>query len=66
MEIRVKDYLDLPLSLTVEEVARVLGISRASAYNLVHRDDFPTVSIGRRLVIPRDLFFGWIEKEAQG
>jgi excisionase family DNA binding protein len=41
------------LTLTVEEAATVLGISRAFAYESVRRGDLPHVKIGRRLLIPR-------------
>lgn len=35
MENNYKNYSDLPLTLSVPEVAAVLGISRAGAYELV-------------------------------
>ena len=41
------------LTLTVEEAATVLGISRAFAYESVRRGDIPHVKIGRRLLVPR-------------
>lgn len=41
------------LTLTVEEAAEMLGISRAFAYKLVKRDELPIVRLGRRVVIPR-------------
>ena len=66
MEQKFRDFSELPLTLTVEEVAKVLRISRGTAYNLVHREDFPAVKIGRRLIIPRDQFRIWVDKEAQG
>ena len=66
MEQKFREFSELPLTLTVEEVAKILGISRAGAYNLVHREDFPTVKVGRRLIIPRDQFRSWVDKEAQG
>lgn len=40
-------------TLTVEEAARVLGISRSSAYEAVRRGELPIVRIGRRYVVPR-------------
>jgi excisionase family DNA binding protein len=40
-------------TMTVEEAARVLGISRSSAYEAVRRGELPTVRIGRRYVVPR-------------
>ena len=42
-----------PVTLTVEQAAAILGISRALAYNLARCGDIPTVRLGRRLVVPR-------------
>jgi excisionase family DNA binding protein len=41
------------LTLSVEEAAIALGISRASAYEAVHRGEIPHIKIGRRMLIPR-------------
>ena len=41
------------LTLTVEEAAGLLGISRALAYELVGRGELPCLRLGRRVVIPR-------------
>jgi excisionase family DNA binding protein len=41
------------LTLTVEEAATMLGISRAFAYEAVNRGEIPSVRIGRRVLIPR-------------
>jgi excisionase family DNA binding protein len=41
------------LTLTVDEAAQVLGISRALAYELVARGELPSLRLGRRIVIPR-------------
>jgi excisionase family DNA binding protein len=40
------------LTLTVEEAAASLGISRASAYEAVRRGDIPAIRIGRRILSP--------------
>jgi excisionase family DNA binding protein len=40
------------LVLSVPEAARVLGISRAFAYELVARGDLPHLRFGRRIVVP--------------
>jgi excisionase family DNA binding protein len=45
--------MDERLTLTVEEAARLLGISRALAYELVARGEIPSLRLGRRIVIPR-------------
>jgi hypothetical protein len=31
------------------------------AYQLMHREDFPTIVIGKRMVVPRDKFLEWLE-----
>lgn len=41
------------LTLSVEEAAIALGISRASAYEAVHRGEIPHIKIGKRMLIPR-------------
>jgi len=41
------------LTLTVEEAAELLGISRTLAYELVTRRELPSVCLGRRIVVPR-------------
>jgi len=41
------------LTLSVEEAALMLGISRALAYELVRRGDLPRLRLGRRIVVPR-------------
>jgi excisionase family DNA binding protein len=40
------------LTVTVEEAAAALGISRGLAYALVRRGDIPSVRLGRRIVVP--------------
>ena len=60
-----RDYSDLPLMLSVPEVAKVLGISRAGAYELVHTDSFPKLRIGNRIVGPRDKFIAWIDAQTE-
>ncbi len=42
------------LAYTVEEAARLLGISRTSAYLAAQRGELPSVLIGRRRLVPRE------------
>ena len=53
----------LPLALSAEDVAQVLGISRANAYTLMHSKGFPTIKIGKRLTVPKDKLIEWIDKQ---
>lgn len=41
------------LVLTVEEAAKLLGISRPSAFEGVRRGEIPHIRIGRRILIPK-------------
>ena len=40
-------------TLTVEEAAEVLGLSRAFAYEAVSRGEIPSIRIGRRILVPK-------------
>ena len=48
-------------TLTVDEAARALGISRNSAYVAVRAGEIPSIKLGRRLVIPRVAFERFLE-----
>ena len=61
-----KSYDELPLMLSVPEVAAVLGISRAGAYELVRSDGFPTLKIGSRIVVPKEKFIEWVNAQTLG
>ena len=56
----------LPLALSAEDVAQVLGISRANAYVLMHSKGFPTLKIGKRMTVPKDKLIEWMEKQLEG
>ena len=56
---------DLPVILSASDVAAVLGISRAKAYQLFHRLDFPTLKLDKRLLVRRELFFQWLDRQTQ-
>ena len=57
----ITSFEELPVTLKAEQVAAVLGISRANAYNLMRSQDFPTLHIGKRMLVPKDRLIQWIE-----
>lgn len=59
-------YDQLPLTLTAEDVANALGISRANAYFLFHAEGFPAMRIGRRVMVEKQQFIRWMERQAGG
>ena len=54
-------YNQLPLSLNANDIAAVLGISRSNAYTLMRAKGFPTIFIGKRMIVPRDKFIEWMD-----
>ena len=64
-EVTYKSYDDLPLMLSVPEMAAVLGISRAGAYELAHSEGFPSLTIGSRIVVPKDKLIAWIDENSK-
>ena len=61
-----KNYDELPLFLNAETVAKVLGVSPASGYELMHEEGFPTLRIGNRIVVPKEKFIQWVEEHTGG
>ena len=58
-----KSFDDLPIMLSVNQLANVLGISRTSSYYLVRSKGFPSITIGSRIVIPKDELMIWIQNQ---
>ena len=57
---------EMPLFLTVMDVANLLGVSRASAYELVRQENFPKLKIVQgRTIIPRDRLLEWLDKQTR-
>lgn len=52
LEAKMSAAPTLPAVVSVEEAARVLGISRSTAYNAVRDGDLPSVRIRGRILIP--------------
>ena len=59
----VTDLSQLPMALNAKQVAAVLGISRAGAYNLMRSEGFPTLFIGKRMVVPKDRLMDWMNTQ---
>ena len=61
-----KNYDELPLFLNAETVAKLLGISPSSGYELMHEKGFPVLRIGSRMVVPKEKFRQWVEANVGG
>ena len=59
-----KNRDDMPMFLSVIDMANLLGISRASAYELVHEEKFPKLKIVQgRIIVPRDRLLAWLDEQ---
>ena len=65
-ESNYKSYDELPLFLNAATVAKVLGISISSAYELMHETSFPALRVGSRIVVPKEKFCQWVEAQTGG
>ena len=61
-----KSYDDLPLFLNAELVAKVLGVSPSNGYELMHEPSFPVLRVGSRMVVPKEKFIQWVERNTAG
>ena len=61
---RQEERIDMTekLTLSVEEAGKLLGVSRQVAYQLIHRADFPTLRIGRRVLVPKKQLEAWMDR----
>ena len=53
------------LTVSVDEMAAMLGISRPVAYELTKREGFPAVRISeRRIIVPVEALKKWLNEQA--
>jgi len=53
------------LVFTVTEVAELLGVSRAFAYELAARGELPALRLGRRVVVPKAALLAFVSMAAE-
>ena len=61
-----KNFEELPLFLNAKIVAKTLGVSPSTAYELMHEKGFPSLRIGSRIVVPKEKFQQWVEEQMRG
>ncbi len=49
-----------PLVYTVDEISKLLRVSKPSAYEAVNTGKIPSVRVGKRLLVPKDAFDRWL------
>ena len=53
------------LTLSVPEAADILGVSPAKMYQIVRIQGFPTIQVGKRLLVSAKGLERWVEEQAQ-
>ena len=56
---------NIPKCLNADDIQASLKLSRAGVYTLMHREDFPTIRIGKRMLVPEDKFIQWLDEQSQ-
>ena len=46
------EVAELPPTISVEHAAKLLGVSRSAAYRAAASGQLPTITFGRRLLVP--------------
>jgi len=54
------DDIETRLTLTVEEVASLLGLGRTAAYEAARRGEIPSRRLGRRVIVPVPALLDWL------
>ena len=59
-------YDELPLLLNVKQLVDLMGVSDSSIYELIQEDGFPSLRIGKRIVVPKEELRKWITAHTKG
>lgn len=56
------NFDQLPIMLTVEQVAQILNLSKTNAYCLFNSTNFPSMKVGKKWLISKNNFMKWIDE----
>ena len=59
------EIVSYPIVITAKEISLILKISKPSAYEVMNRNDFPLIKIGRCKRVLRDEFFLWLMNQQE-
>ena len=57
---KFKSNDELPLAMNAKDVAGYLNVSLTCAYNVMNSKGFPTIKIGKRLIVTKENFLNWL------
>ena len=53
------------ITFNASDIVQLLAISRSASYELMHREDFPTITIGKRMVVLQNQFYEWVNQQSK-
>lgn len=59
-------FTNLPEMLSAKDIMEILPVSRSGVYTLLRDPTFPTIRLGRRIIVPRDAFGEWLRQNMTG
>ena len=59
------DIENMPFTLNANQVAEILGVARNTVYTLMHSEGFPTMHVGRRLLVPKEKLLQWMDDQLE-
>jgi excisionase family DNA binding protein len=51
--------------LKIEETAKMLGVGRSTAYEMIRREELPVVKMGRSVRVPVTALKRWMEERTE-
>lgn len=64
MSMAITDYSDLPVTINVNQLAEILGVSRKVAYRIAKDEDL-AIRVGeKRLVVPKAKLINFLDKKS--
>lgn len=62
MEYQYMSTDELPAYLNASQIAAFLGLSLSNIYTLMHSQGFPTVTVGKRLIVEKKKLLKWLDE----
>lgn len=61
---KYQNFEQIPLILSVEEIADILQIGRNTAYNLIRSNQIESVRIGRQIRVSKSALIRFLDKDS--
>lgn len=57
-----RTFEELPVALSPMDIAKVLGLSKNNAYALCNSENFPSMRIGKKIIVNKERFICWFNQ----